>query len=69
MSAKDMCACWGIYRLWTHQKGVTGVCDGGAHTKKQQRIRVKMGCERRPRAPVCDYTGSDLALFMGLWRM
>jgi len=27
---------------------------------------ANMGCDRRPRAPVCDYTGSDLALFMGL---
>ena len=45
-------------------------CDGCVRWRgtyqKQQRIRVKMGCERRPRAPVCDYTGSDLALVTGL---
>ena len=37
--------------------------DGGTY---QKLIRKNMGFERRPRAPVCDYTGSDLALFTGL---
>ena len=36
-----MCECWGIYRLWTHQKGVTGVCDGGAHTKNNNEFALK----------------------------
>ena len=35
--------------------------EGGGNKKF-----ANMGCDRRPRAPVCDYTGSDLALFMGL---
>ena len=48
-------------------QGTTDMCEAGAYIN--QHIRVKMGCERRPRAPDCDYTGSDLALFIGLWRL
>ena len=48
-------------------QGTTDMCEAGAHIN--QHIRVKMGCERRPRAPDCDYTGSDLALFISLWRL
>ena len=36
-------------------QGTTDMCEAGAHIN--QHIRVKMGCERRPRAPDCDYTG------------
>jgi hypothetical protein len=33
----------------------TGMCEAGAHTNQQ--IRVIMGCERRPRVPVCSRNG------------
>jgi len=36
-------------------QGTTDMCEAGAHIN--QHIRVKMGCDRRPRASVCSRNG------------
>ena len=53
---------WGTYRKWTHQKGVTGMCEGGALIT--ERVPLGLMSVSLSKSPTQAYKGNENVLLI-----